>query len=223
MAPGYVTYLWQDGSAGSTYTVTSSGSYSVVVTDSFGCISSDEINITMNETPAAGFSATPPAITAADTEVTFSAINPDEGLAYAWSFESGTPQASDALNPVVNFTSIPGNYEVMLVVSNTIGCADTAYYTIYIESDGQISLPNIFTPNGDGDNDRFIPFQDYPGNWKLTIFNRWGTAIFETTNLLQGWTGEGHTAGTYYWILNPSAGQSGTRKSGYVMMVKEEN
>jgi gliding motility-associated-like protein len=219
--PGYTTYTWQDGSTVSTYIATTSGTYNVAVTDSFGCAASDEINIAFFDTPSATFTADPQSTTIAETEINFIPANPDETLQYSWTFESGTPQISDAINPVITFPEIPGNYEVVLVVSNEIGCSDTMIYTLIIESDGQINLPNIFTPNGDGDNDRFVPFEFYTTNWLLTIFNRWGNVIFETTNLAQGWNGEGSSAGTYYWILKPVAGQTGKHKSGYVMLVRE--
>lgn len=219
-APGYAIYEWQDGSTGSTYLVTESGTYTVVVADVFGCTASDAIVITFNETPTANFTASPPLAIITDTEITFAATNPNNDYEYNWSFESGNPQVSGAINPVVNFPAIPGNYEVTLVVSNAIGCADTTTYIVIIESDGNISLPNIFTPNGDGDNDTFVPFQQYPGDWQLTIFNRWGIALYSTTNLRQGWTGEGHTEGTYYWILEPLTGQAGGNRAGYVTMVR---
>jgi gliding motility-associated-like protein len=219
-APGFVVYEWQDGSSTTTYIVTDAGTYSVEVTDDFGCVSSDAITVNYNNTPNANFTATPPTAIITDTEIYFTVSNPDNDYNYSWSFESGNPQASDDINPVVIFPTIPGNYEVMLVVSNAIGCADTTTYTVIIESDGTISLPNIFTPNGDGDNDTFVPFQSYPGEWQLTIYNRWGVEVYSTANIRQGWTGQDHTEGTYYWILEPQAGQSGVNKAGFVTLVR---
>jgi len=84
-----------------------------------------------------------------------------------------------------------------------------------------VNLPNIFTPNGDGDNDSFVPFEAFPGKWNLTIFNRWGTEVFTTSNLSKGWNGEESPAGTYYWILQPRDGQQGESVSGYVTLIRE--
>lgn len=42
------TYLWQDGSAGTTYLVEEAGTYSVDVTNTYGCHGQDEINVTEN-------------------------------------------------------------------------------------------------------------------------------------------------------------------------------
>jgi gliding motility-associated-like protein len=63
--------------------------------------------------------------------------------------------------------------------------------TICIENCAYYVLPNVFTPNGDGSNDFFVPF---PG-WRfvekieLKIFNRWGNVVFETENPAISWNG----------------------------------
>jgi gliding motility-associated-like protein len=67
-------------------------------------------------------------------------------------------------------------------------------------------LPNIFTPNGDRVNDRFIPFP-YRGvrSIDLQVFNRWGQAVFTTTDpdiLWDGTLNNGGDAcpdGVYYY------------------------
>jgi len=43
--PGFTSYLWQDGSPGQYYTATNTGNYMVTVTDSFGCIGSDSVQV----------------------------------------------------------------------------------------------------------------------------------------------------------------------------------
>jgi gliding motility-associated-like protein len=220
-APGFDSYTWQDGSTSESYVVDASGTYSVNVTDAFGCSYGDAVTITVNDAPNAGFSANPQPTTIDDTEITFTSTSTSAPLIYSWSFEDGTPEASVEENPVVNFPAIPGNYTISLVVENANGCVDSLSSFILIESDGTITLPNIFTPNGDGDNDRFVPFEAFPGNWQLTIFNRWGVEVFTTSNLSQGWNGEGSASGTYYWVLKPRDGQQGESRAGYVTLVKD--
>ncbi len=59
------------------------------------------------------------------------------------------------------------NLEVMYDmqgIEGRAGCIDTLSTSIIIESDGKITLPNLFTPNGDGNNDRSVPFEAFPGN-----------------------------------------------------------
>ena len=220
-APGFESISWQDGSTGEEYVVDESGTYSVNVSDSFGCSYSDAVTITVNDAPNAGFTAGPQPTTIDDTEITFTSTSSAAPLSYAWEFESGTPAVAEEQNPVVTFPPIPGNYTVLLAVENANGCVDTLSSFILIDSDGTITLPNIFTPNGDGDNDRFVPFEEFPGRWQLTIFNRWGVEVFATENLSQGWTGEDSPSATYYWVLEPRDGQQGESRAGYVTLVRE--
>jgi len=220
-APGFDSYAWQDGSTAETFVADESGTYSVNVTDAFGCSYNDAVTITVNDAPNAAFSANPQPTAIDDTEITFTSTSTSGPLNYTWSFEDGTPEASAEENPVVNFPPIPGNYTISLVVENASGCVDTLSSFILIESDGTITLPNIFTPNGDGDNDRFVPFQAFPGKWTLMIFNRWGVEVFTTENLSQGWSGEDSPSATYYWVLQPRDGQQGESRAGYVTLVRE--
>lgn len=69
-----------------------------------------------------------------------------------------------------------------------------------------IEMPNVFTPNGDGVNDLFIPtkFQGI-AHAKLIICNRWGQTIFVTDVLEEGWDGQFNqqkaSEGVYFWII----------------------
>ncbi|WP_233165875.1 gliding motility-associated C-terminal domain-containing protein [Pedobacter sp. ASV12] len=67
---------------------------------------------------------------------------------------------------------------------------------------GSLTIPNLFTPNGDGTNDTFeirgLPFF---GANELTIVNRWGNEVYKTQNYRNTWTGVGLNEGTYYYIL----------------------
>jgi gliding motility-associated-like protein len=68
-------------------------------------------------------------------------------------------------------------------------------------------IPNVFTPNGDGMNDELaIPVQ-WPEEFHLQIYNRWGEILFETEDAFDTWKGK--TAGgadidegTYFYIVN---------------------
>jgi gliding motility-associated-like protein len=69
-------------------------------------------------------------------------------------------------------------------------------------------MPNVFTPNGDGSNDYFKPFNlDNVVNFELLIYNRWGNLIYEGINL-GGWDGKFNGSevsdGVYFWIANYS-------------------
>jgi len=67
-------------------------------------------------------------------------------------------------------------------------------------------IPNSFTPNNDGVNDVFGPIINHMDGYELSIFDRWGSLVFQTTNCKQGWDGKskGNEAesGLYVWQIN---------------------
>ena len=85
-------------------------------------------------------------------------------------------------NPVVEFID-PGHYKVELVTTSEFGCRDT-FRTAYIFTDAKSKLVpgvNVFTPNGDGQND-FLEFEtETLKSMRGVIFSRWGKKIYEWT------------------------------------------
>lgn len=63
-------------------------------------------------------------------------------------------------------------------------------------------IPNVITPNSDGDNDQFEVkgLNKFSSN-KITIFNRYGDIILETDNYQNDWDAKGLVAGTYFYVL----------------------
>jgi gliding motility-associated-like protein len=219
-APGFESYLWQDGSTDETLEVTESGVYTLQAVDDFGCALEGEVAVNFTPAPNPGFTADPQPTTILDTEISFTALASGNGLTYNWTFDQGIPDTATTAVPVVTFPPVPGSYPVTLNVVDASGCSSSIASFIIITADGQITMPNIFSPNGDGDNDRFVPFEEFPGKWELIIFNRWGAELFRTTAITRGWGGDGASEGTYYWVLQPLAGQPGESRSGYVQLVR---
>lgn len=90
-----------------------------------------------------------------------------------------------------------------LIVTNDAGCTDTAIRFMVLESGTDGWLPNAFTPDGSGLNDRFkIGGLSAVSSFRMSIYNRWGEKVFETANPDEGWDGtfagkpvpEGHYA-----------------------------
>ena len=204
---------------------TEEGLYTINISVTFenGCTydSTYQQYIEVSPLPQAIFTASPQPTTVNNTLISFYPESNDVIAEWQWNFGEVFPNTDVIESPTVLFPSIPGIYPVELAVINSEGCVNAVTSFILIESDGTITLPNIFTPNGDGDNDSFVPFETFPGKWNLTIFNRWGTEVFTTSNLSKGWNGEESPAGTYYWILKPRDGQQGESRSGYVTLIRE--
>ena len=69
-----------------------------------------------------------------------------------------------------------------------------------------ILMPNVFTPNGDYENDLFIPITyDYIPKSVLKIFNRWGVEVYYSQSIEKGWNGkhfsEDCPEGVYFWVV----------------------
>jgi gliding motility-associated-like protein len=113
-----------------------------------------------------------------------------------WAWDFGVPvittDSSSLQNPTYSYADT-GIYVVQLIVTNSFGCTDTAYNDVEIQPEYVIYAPNAFTPlNHDGINDYFMPqgVGIDPNNFEMTIFDRWGNAIFKTTDINKGWDGK---------------------------------
>ena len=125
-------------------------------------------------------------------------------------------------NPKVN----PQNtITYTLHASSKVGCGSGIDdVNVFVYND--IYVPNAFTPNGDGNNDifRIIPLENYVLE-RLTIYNRWGKIIFNTSTPGNGWDGTSNhipqPMGTYiYYILLRSSKGKEIIKKGTVLLLR---
>ena len=153
-----------------------------------------------------------------------------------------TTDSSVVLNKPSADSLSEGTYAVKVVAKNPNGNARTdssesnwVYYGIVYfppvlppdpEMPGEVLIPNIITPNGDGLNDRFFiqpPLEGKPFEQiSLSIFNRHGEKVYQNGSFQQindranGWNGVNNngqalTNGVYFYTIqlkSPSAGQS---------------
>ncbi len=92
-------------------------------------------------------------------------------------------------------------------VIDEFGCEGTDSLTLIQQCPTDLYIPNVFSPNGDNQNDEFRILGGDIKTMHLRVFNRWGELMFETTNLEQGWDGnymgtEIAPAGVYIFKLN---------------------
>lgn len=53
----------------------------------------------------------------------------------------------------------------------------------------KLTVPNVFTPNGDGSNDTFsIPLLELYPDYQLIVYSRWGQPVYQADNYRNGWT-----------------------------------
>lgn len=121
-----------------------------------------------------------------------------------WRWSVGLPVLfSDSL-PFVQFVldSI-GCFPVQLTVSNAQGCSDTTVDEVCVEAPFALYVPNAFTPDGDGLNDRVHPICTVrdPKEYRWLIMDRWGRPVFDSTDPTAAWDGGSRVQGVYVWKL----------------------
>ena len=130
------------------------------------------------------------------------------GSIYNWNFGDGSPSTSNQKTANVQFAS-KGIKTVTLIVRDTGFCSDTATGTLEIEepeTDKNMFVPNVFTPNGDSLNDYYQPYETGLQELELRIFNRWGQKVFESSDPNARWDGrwkgrEDCPEGVYYVLI----------------------
>lgn len=126
-------------------------------------------------------------------------ITPGDKLIYRW-FQSGT-EISESQSVVVT-----PNETTTYIAYAKVCAGDEFYDTVTVHVLPRI--PDAFTPNGDGLNDKFRIIGLPPENitrYNLQIFDRWGQLVFETNDILNSWDGsyKGHDcpADVYTWVM----------------------
>ncbi len=117
-----------------------------------------------------------------------------------------------------------------VIVTDNNGCQATDSVLLH-QCELMLWMPNVFTPDGDGLNDLFLP-RYKPGfaiNFNMLIFNKWGEQIFSTNNIDKGWDGTYKGVlcmeDLYTWVITFSSPDNfkflqKSPQSGTVMLLK---
>ncbi|CAN5324326.1 hypothetical protein BH10BAC1_BH10BAC1_12030 [soil metagenome] len=184
---GPFSYLWNNGQTGATLSSLGAGNYCVSVTDSNGCQDNTCIDIFNPPQMNVDFSSDPSITDMSNPEIHFTDLSTG-GMVWQWNF--GDLNTSTIENPI-HVYSQEGTYPVTLIVTNSLGCIDSVSHDIIINNGYAFFAPNAFTPGTNDLNDTFLPKGT---NWDtssfhLSIFDRWGNLIFQTSDANQGWNG----------------------------------
>lgn len=203
------TYLWQDGSTEPTFTVTSDGLYYVTVTVG-GCTDKDTVLVSYAPEPSLDLgpdqALCPGAILVLDAG--------SDVFDYEW---------QDGSSGNLYTVTQAGTYSVEVTIN---GCK--ASDDINIVADlcvCEIIGPSAFSPNGDQINDYFTQMDCTDlTSYTLRIYNRWGTLVYETSDLFGKWDGtydgEDCEVGTYVYTMSYTRpdGVSGLTKGNVILL-----
>jgi gliding motility-associated-like protein len=136
-----------------------------------------------------------------------SSSNNSSGISSVWNFGNGTSLSSTAnIVASASYTS-PGTYPVTLYVAKG-SCEDSVTKTIKVDLPSKMEVPNIFTPNGDGNNDVFFLKTANLGQINCVIVDRWGNKVYETVSNTGNiaWDGKDLNgkecaAGVYFYVI----------------------
>ncbi len=211
---GPLLYQWNFGdgqtstSSNPCHTYANAGSYNVnlQVISSEGCkddsVVQDMVHIIAN--PLADFTLSSTIIQLPATTVEIQNLS-QNALSYLWLL--GNSATTTVQNPGVTSFTTPGYYPITLYAYNELGCVDSVQHAVTVYQEEVLFVPNVFTPNGDGNNDFFEIFGKKDG-WKqieVLVFDRWGEKVFESNDMNFKWDGiykgEKMMGGVYVYLL----------------------
>ena len=102
----------------------------------------------------------------------------DSYVSYRW-------QDNTVSNPFI--VTEGGDFSVEVI--DEFGCMGTDSLTLIQQCPTELYIPNVFSPNGDNQNDEFVILGGDIQSMELKIFNRWGELIFESNDQERGWDG----------------------------------
>lgn len=157
--------------------------------------------------------------------------NTTKGLVTSWRWEFDILGASNLKEPPPFRWPSNGReayYTVRLWAYNSIlGCSDSVRKSLKVLDHCRIAVPTGFTPNNDGRNDRFGPYNALKADGYLfRVFNRWGQLMFQSRNWQEKWdgrfNGEPQAGGVYVWMLSYTERDTGKPvfQKGTVMLIR---
>ncbi len=200
--------------------------YKLQVVDSFQCSSESTFPFT-SILVKADFSVEP-ATGEAPLEVTFTDESIRGSKKYIWEFGDITQGGKKTKDWIINkdslwilnnpFTHIyykPGEYSAKLTIESDLGCVDSLRFDKIVVDPSSLSIPipNVFTPDGDTYNDRFIVESKSLRYISVEIFSQSGLKVYGFSGegeILKEWTGwDGNinntsikaSPGVYFYII----------------------
>jgi gliding motility-associated-like protein len=186
-ASGASWYRWSTGQTTATITVNpDSITQYFVVGYNGGCTPDSaffELNVLPSPTASFTFSPDKPVLNE-PVQFTYTGTNAEK---FRWHIKN-FHNPINAQDPILEFADT-GNNIVTLVVTNDVGCTDTAAYRFLIEYDVHIYIPTAFTPDENNLNEVFNAVVTEVKSYEINIYDRWGGHIHTVRGPESGWDG----------------------------------
>lgn len=181
IASGLGSFLWSTGDTTSNITPSPTGTTTYSVTASNFCGNSvDSILINVNPLPLTTISD--------DTTILLgnsANLSATGGITYSWTPSIGL-SCSSCPNPIASPKSTTTYY---VKIAGVNGCSVSKKVTITINDNFEIFVPDVFSPNGDGQNDILYVRGTGIKELNFAVYDRLGEIIFESNDLTIGWDG----------------------------------
>jgi len=166
-----------------------SGTYYITGTAPGGCSSTESVQVTVRVNKAPAGTTLPSVSTTPNTPTQLSARNLGIGYTYQWYPPVGI-NFNDIQNPTFNYNQ-PTLYMITLTPPDgNCPTVDTLQVKLDTGLRSSLNVPNAWSPNGDGHNDKLYPLTINMKELKyFRVYNRWGQLMFETSTLGVGWDG----------------------------------
>jgi len=206
-----VSYSWNTGSKNDSITVSNAGKYTVIGSNARGCEKSGTFNVTAYALPVVNFSLSPNAIDSRHNLLNGS-ITQEKGVQYNWNMGDGLSETGSVIQHAYNVSNSILYYTITLMAKSEHSCVDSSFKYIDIVP----FVPNVFSPNGDGINDVFMP------GFELEIIDRNGIQIFKGNT---GWNGlhngQPSDPDTYFYLIYYCDSRDNIHiKKGYITLIR---
>ncbi len=185
---GHEPYLYsidggQNFSPANTFSTLEPGDYNILIQDAIGCEYEETINI---QTPTlVNVSLLPEVVLQLGQNYQITAVSGiplSEIDTIIWSPVEGL-SCTNCLDPRVE--SILNEIEYSLTIINENGCKASDQIMLRVEKTREVFIPNAFSPNDDGTNDKFMIFANNEKIKQINtfqVYDRWGEQIYLAEN-----------------------------------------
>jgi gliding motility-associated-like protein len=182
------------------------GTYEIVKIKN-GCSSvAANVDVIIHPTPESNFFPNPQEVSIINPAISISSLATEgTDIQYHWDFGDNT--VSSDYNPNHVYTDTGTFVITYTVSSNVTGCESSTEKTVVVTPYFRLYIPSAFSPNNDNLNDFFEIKGNAIDEYHISVYNRWGDLVFQSSSIAQYWDGKinnGQDAAqdAYVYVIN---------------------